>query len=344
MGENLINLYSNYRNQLIKKIEENKTKIPFSKLLIFYLKSPYYIKLIIMVTLSSSSAFLLYNIGFIIIQSKAKNEILSLITAFQNPVDFSTVSVFYHSFVYLLLLFFTVLPFIGVYIFYNWAYSSVRENYEKKKITLRSKKSLSRLLFIVSVVIFIAFLYFLIFVIPLIPFVMLYSSKDSSIIELLFKYFISNTLDDAKFSVIDYENFYLEILYSLTLPNLIILLLSILAYYLWYKTKTKKSIILKGGIHFINFIVFLIIIMLLSTHTFYQWGNFGKNLSQFNIDYIRIEYSMNNLMYEVEGTRVFQKENYIVLRTSCNVIKYIISDQMVVENLTTKPICDTISQ
>jgi len=344
MSQNLINVYTDYKNKLIEALEKNQNRIPFCKGLIIYLKLPFYIKLIVMSLLSSLTVLIVYNIGFIIIQSKAKNEILSAITAYQNPIEYDINVIFFHSFVYLVLLIFTIFPFLGVYIFYKGLNNNIEDNYQRDKIKESGKKTLRRLLIFISTVIFFFLIYILVYVIPLIPFVMLYQSKDSSVIEVLFKYIFNNTYDSSLFQNIDYTSFYQEILYSLTLPNLITVILSLILYILWSKAKSMKSKFLKGGLYVMNFVIFLILIMILSSFTFFQWGNFGKNLSQFNVDYIKVEYYINNSLYQESGTRVYQKENYIIIRTSCNVIKYIFNENLIVENLDKKPQCTTKSK
>jgi len=291
MSESIINVYTDYKNRLIEVLEKNQNKVPFCKGLIIYLKLPFYIKLIVMSLLSSLTVFIVYNIGFIIIQSKAKNEVLSVITAYQNPIEYDINVIFFHSFIYLVLLIFTILPFLGVYMLYKWLNSTIEDNYQRDRIKESVKKTLRRLLKFISIIVFFLLIYILIYVIPIIPFVMLYQSKDSSVIEVLFKYlFFNNSFNGSLFQNIDYTSFYQEILYSLTLPNLITVMLSLMLYLIWSKAKSIKSKFLKGGIYLINFVIFLILIMILSSYTFFQWGNFGKNLSQFNVDYIKVLY------------------------------------------------------
>jgi len=59
---------------------------------------------------------------------------------------------------------------------------------------------------------------------------------------------------------------------------------------------------------------------------------------------IILKYYINNSLHQESGTRVYQKENYIILRTSCNGIKYILNENLIVENLDEKPQCNTRSK
>ena len=49
-------------------------------------------------------------------------------------------------------------------------------------------------------------------------------------------------------------------------------------------------------------LLLIVCVTLFVSHTAYQLGSFGKNLAQFDTDYITVEYQFNNQVQKVEGT------------------------------------------
>ncbi|MEF2247307.1 hypothetical protein, partial [Paenibacillus sp. IITD108] len=57
-------------------------------------------------------------------------------------------------------------------------------------------------------------------------------------------------------------------------------------------------------------------------------GGFGKNLAQFDTDFVTVEYTLNGQIKNIEGVRVYQDKNYIVIRDNKNNIHSIFTDQI----------------
>lgn len=69
-------------------------------------------------------------------------------------------------------------------------------------------------------------------------------------------------------------------------------------------------------------------ITLFVSHTAYQLGSFGKNLAQFDTDLVIVDFNLNGQIQKVEGVRVYQDKNYIVIRDSQNNMHNIFTDQI----------------
>lgn len=174
--ESLIWIRDKYRG-VITLIERHSAKIPFSKLIVIYLKIPFLARLLITLLFFGLSHGLSYIIGFIILQSKARNEVLSLITAFQNPVDFTDRLYFYYAFVYLFITLMTIVPF-GICLFYGR--TLIRRLKHKKKLFILGN------LFWVLLTASISFSMWQ--GASLLSYYLFYASKSSSFWEILIKY------------------------------------------------------------------------------------------------------------------------------------------------------------
>ncbi|MGM1048148.1 MAG: hypothetical protein ACQEXX_18675 [Bacillota bacterium] len=83
----------------------------------------------------------------------------------------------------------------------------------------------------------------------------------------------------------------------------------------------------------VSYVVFLYIFLFIAlvvfvSHTAYQLGSFGKNLAQFDTDFVVVDYNLNGKVQKVEGIRVYQDKNYIVVRDSDDTIHNIFTDQI----------------
>lgn len=301
-----------------------------------------------------------YIIGFIILQSKAKNEVLSLITAFQNPINFSDRLVHYYAFVYFCVLIPTLILF-AAYLFGGM-------------ILIRKFKSVGlkpKIAHYIIAPIFYVFsgiaLWFLVKVVPFIPYYLFYASKNPSFWELLIKYiFMAQELPWSN-PILDYDAFQREVFISLQSGNMLIiaLIFFFLVYRQYFQRKEDEfkslqmiierdmslaiysnfipilvsvrsslihqkiikglSTLLYGGLG--SFLV-IVLSLLFVMHTAYQLGSFGKNLAQFDTDYVIVNYLFNDQVEQVKGIRVYQDKNYIIIRDSLNSIHSIFADQI----------------
>lgn len=113
----LIDVYKQAINSVISFVENRRNFIPFSRVILWYLRIPMLIKIFIGVLLSLISFKIIYTFGFIIAQSKGKNEVLSLISAYQNPIEYPHPLILYYSFIFCILFGFTLLPIVLAYVF-----------------------------------------------------------------------------------------------------------------------------------------------------------------------------------------------------------------------------------
>ncbi|MGF7048388.1 hypothetical protein J2T13_002896 [Paenibacillus sp. DS2015] len=340
----------------ISYIERHHEKIPFSKFFLMYLKMPLAARLLLTLIVFGFSHGLTYIIGFIILQSKAKNEVLSLITAFQNPINFSDRLYLYYAFVYLFITILTIIPF-GLYLFYG---VYLLRKYKPQKTDL----FLSVIGWIIAGI---AFCFFLYQIVSPIPYYLFYTSKNPSFWEMTIKYFAFSKDFEWFTSSLELTIFQKEVFISLQSGNMAVIFLIFLfvMYTRYYKNsetnqinkqkftshdidiatykksyweilkyeslmryiKVKKIISsLSNGVFI--FIFLFIGLTLFISHTAYQLGSFGKNLTQFDTDFVTVEYNLNGVVQKVDGIRVYQEKNYIVIRDKEDNIHNIYTDQI----------------
>ncbi|MCD1258122.1 hypothetical protein B5M42_004620 [Paenibacillus athensensis] len=97
---------------------------------------------------------------------------------------------------------------------------------------------------------------------------------------------------------------------------------------IYQKSKAALLNVLYAGLGALLLIVF---VTLFVSHTAYQLGSFGKNLAQFDTDYITVEYQFNNQVQKVEGIRVYQDRNYLFIRDDQNTLHSVFADQIHVQ-------------
>jgi hypothetical protein len=314
------------------------------------------LRILVALFLLAFSQGLSYIIGFIILQSKARNEVLSLITAFQNPIDFSQSLYFYYAFVYLFITLITLLPF-GIYLFYG------------RKLLKKIKR---KIWFVCGIIFWIiiggAFFWtFLKSVVPLIPYYLFYASKNTSAWEGLINYLAFSKEMPLLSPLLDLDIFQKEIFISLQSGNMTVMLLVFLFFTIRGNAATREKHIenilklslfeshmilylkstwnifkihtfilhlkIKKSISFVTHLLFLFIflfftLLVFASHTAFQLGGFGKSLAQFDTDFVTVEYNLNGQTKIVEGVRVYYDKNYIVLRDSQNNIHNIFTDQI----------------
>lgn len=129
-------VYKSFIETSISLIQKNKKNIPFASLLIWYLKIPFLLKLFIAAFAGYIVDRVTYTVGFIILQSKAKNEALSFISAFQNPIDFPNNLVYKYSLMFFSSFVTLLLPFLVVFVLHFLLTNKINEvetNIQRKK-------------------------------------------------------------------------------------------------------------------------------------------------------------------------------------------------------------------
>lgn len=91
--------------------------------------------------------------------------------------------------------------------------------------------------------------------------------------------------------------------------------------------RIKRTLLFISNALILYIFLFAALIVFVS-HTAYQLGGFGKNLAQFDTDFVTVEYNLNGQVKNVEGIRVYQDKNYIVIRDNENNIHNIFTDQI----------------
>lgn len=345
--------------KVISFIEQHRDKIPFSKFILLYLRIPITLRVLVALAFLGITHEIIYIIGFIILQSKGKNEVLSLITAFQNPINFNNELYYYYSFVYLFITLIAIIPF-GLALFYG---------------TIMLQKIRSKKLYFSFTFLFLGVLLLLSFSLlhtaSLLSYYLFYSSKYSSFWEVAINYIFYAKEIQWNASAIDLDSFQQEVFISLQSGNMAAVLLiflffvfrkklkqsekkhkntlkailceskiSLHAYSNWDFLKSNVFILhtrIMSSISFISYIILLVIfsfaiILIFVSHTAHQFGGFGKNLAQFDTDSVLVSYTLNGEIKKVEGIRIFQDKNYIVVRDSKNQIHYIFTDQIHIRN------------
>ncbi|MFB6363734.1 hypothetical protein ACFCP7_06670 [Paenibacillus elgii] len=320
-----------------------------------YLRIPTALRILFTLAFWGFAHGLSFIIGFIILQSKARNEVLSLITAFQNPIQFDERLYFYYAFVYLFITILTLVP-LGFFLFLG------RRILRKIKSTVLYFGAM-----LIGCILGLLFFWSLLKGITLLPYYLFYASKNSSLWDVLINYFIYSKDLDWQTPSFDMEVFQKEIFISLQSGNMVALVLIFLYSVLRDDAKFRKERLdnllklarTESNLHlhlkldwnilrintlilhlkikkiasnlwqvlFIYFFIFAAIIVFVS-HTAYQLGGFGKSLTQFDTDFVTVDYNLNGQTKIVEGIRVYQDKNYVVIRDNQNNIHNIFTDQI----------------
>jgi len=335
----LNHMLKSLNKKLIIFFEEKQDFIPFSNMIIRYLKLSLPVKLILGFLSGFVGFNIAYCIGFIIVQSKGKNEVLSVITAFQNPIEFPFSLVLLYSFIFSFLIICALLP-IFLFLFLIKIYKIMNLKLLEKGLRKSKRLFLLVLFIILTLLLWGLATILLIRYSPYVPYIMLYQSKEPVMFENYLKAIFHNDTSIIKTTILNYDHFYSEVLYSLSIAHYTTIVFVLLLYpvLIWYRRIPPNSFIDLIPIS-IAILMFSGIFFVSSTHLFYQWGNFGKSLSQFNMDYVSVEYTFNKDIGQIEGTRIFQKENYLVIRDSCNSLHYITSNEVHVTTLSKSPFC-----
>jgi len=321
----LLTYYSNLLQKVIGFIESSKYSkfIPFKGMLLWYLRLPFPVKLFFNIAGGFFAVFLVYNIGFIVLQSRAKNEVLSLISAHTNPVSLPTQLVFYHAFIFFLLFIGSVLPILMLYGFVQFFHIIKKENnYSKNKTRWLATVTTIFAVF-ASLAMFVGAKH----VLPWVIYFLLFRSDAPGYYEQFRKHFeTSAPLRVAEY--VDLEKLTKELSVAFIEPTT---LTALLAFFLYLSIKYLRPFFRIIISSILSFVLLLFVFL----HSTTQLGALGRNLAQFDNDIVYLSYSdpAKGVCSEVIGIRVAQWGNSIVIRTEESTYT-IISDKMMVKSLT----------
>ncbi|MFB7816395.1 hypothetical protein ACFC0X_19725 [Paenibacillus chitinolyticus] len=368
-----INKFREYHTKTLQWVEERKENIPLAKLMLWYLKIPFYARVLLFILVSIVSHSLFFNVGFIILQSKAKNEVLSLVTAYHNPINFSSSLYYHYSFIYLFIFLLTIIPIILLLFGSQWLYTFKLKPIIHEKFT-DFKARILIYVFLMIIWLLLADLlgFVLIKVAPMLPYFLLHASKNSAILELAIKWQFKQQNINWSNERYTYDSFQEEILISLQIGNILMVVLLFMIYFIninFKKFEEKNENLYKLDLltystylfvfskydfflvnllvayqniklncyrilYWLSIIIFsFCIITIFVSHTAYQLGSFGKSLTQFETDRVEIKYLLNGNIVTSTGFRVFQDKGYIVLRSDDGAVHYIQSEQIEVNSI-----------
>lgn len=183
----------------------------------------------------------------------------------------------------------------------------------------------------ISLYIFLIFVFVVTFIFALqsvsfIPYIMLYSSKQISLLESLFHYMSGGGTPVFQATILSYNSLNDQIKYSFVFEILILILLFVLWYITkWINKKIKNFItdFFSTSALAISLVLGLLIII---SHTLYGAGYFGKSLANYDLDFVKIEYKTGGFQ-TIQGLRIYEGENKVILRDACNVTHSITSEE-----------------
>lgn len=293
-------------------IQTYKNYIPLSSLILWYLDLTFWKRIVILMISSYFSFRFVYFIGFIILQSRAKNEVLSIASAFENPINFSDNLYYIYAFIFLFLTLTTVLL-IGGTLFIAEKVFIFRIVGTRRKLVI--------FIYIFFVVLMLLILIIVIYhIVPFIPYYLIYSSKNSAVLESILKEIFLNKKVVNIPEQYSYYSFKVEMFLS---TQLWILLMLLFIFLLRWSFKVRNKI----GKGLAVVVVAMVSFFIFVSQIIFQFGYFGKTLSKFDTDYIEVEYEGK----KIEGMRVFQSNNYIILRDKGDTMHYIESDKMYIK-------------
>lgn len=348
------------KNKLIDWLEKRSDYIPFTGLLLWYLRLPFLIKLGLSFLVPVISLPIFYNIGFIILQSKSRNEVLSIATAYQGAVDFPKTLYFIYSFIYLGAVFLTALI-TYIALFYGLNVLLIKKlkvgSFKKAKVPFWLRFPFSLL------ILWLAYL-IIRYIIPSIPYYALYASKNYPFIELIINVYgrkksIQYINENYTYDEFNAEVFFSVIIWIFGLVSIVYtaFLLSRVGkeYVQRYPEKLDKFKRIQAAgrkvkiirrIKFLffvkrinlfffqhivtiyNILIFSILSMILIMQMPFQIGSFGKTLSQFETEYNKVYYLVNGKVRSLEGYKIYQSKSYIIIRDSDNVIHHLSFDEL----------------
>ncbi|WP_172249916.1 hypothetical protein [Saccharibacillus deserti] len=324
---NPLEMYNLFIQKLINFIEVNQKYIPFPKVLIWYLKVPWYLKLIVTLIIGYVIDRVVYTAGFIVLQSRSKNEALSFISAFQNPIDFPDSLVYKYSFLFFSILGVISLPFLTL-LFFIILFRRISE-----KTSDPLTKGFKALFLIVALIIIAGVGFLILQIVGLIPYIMFYSSKDVSPVELVLRALFNQGSLNHETTVLSYEYLNKQVTYSLVFEVWGLIILGAMWFAANRLGSQKKHSLIYIFLSGLGLLVIIIGIIVMVTHTFYVTGYFGKSLANYDLDYVRVEYKVNGAQ-SIQGIRISEDKNRIILRDGCNVTHSITSEEIHITSVT----------
>lgn len=201
---NFIGIYNYILMKVIKFIDSRKEYIPFSGIFLWYLRRSWYFKFIVGTVMGLFSFKLFYAVGFIMLQSKAKNEVLSIITAYHNPIEFSNELVIKYSFVFCFLVCCAIAPLIFTYAIY-WKFEKGNKSNLENKQCIRVIKKI--IVIFSYILLFGCSIWIVLKASPLIIYIMVFKSKNSSLLEHIFRYLFGEISSIPEVIELNYSTF-----------------------------------------------------------------------------------------------------------------------------------------
>ncbi|MDI4647946.1 hypothetical protein [Cohnella hashimotonis] len=332
---NIFKWYQDINLKLIQKVENYKEKLPFCSVILLYLKTPLALKLVIGFIFSILSIKLYYMLGFIVLQSKARNEALSIVSAFQNPIPFEDDLVFKYAFIFCFLVISSMVPLLTPIILH---YLFIKKVKTTSDISILKKCLRSLLLAIIYLLSFSASLYVVLNIVPFIVYVMLFKSRYDSILEFAIRKIAGEQVSIQNITLLDPEYLNSRIKYSL---NFELWIFSVLIFFVWLinaLSKKSRKQWSKFVYTFLSRIMMIAIIIVLISHVLYIPGYLGKSISNFDMDYVAVDYELEGINH-IEGIRIFEKEHQIIIRDDCNITHSITSDNLHIKTIKTLKEC-----
>ncbi len=313
--------YKSFVEKSIILIQKNRKYIPFASLLIWYLKIPFLLKIFIAAFAGYIVDKVTYTIGFITLQSKAKNEALSFITAFQNPIDFPDDLVYKYSLMFFSVFITALLPFVVVFVLHFLLANNINETE-----TIMRRRTRKILFYIFLILAFFGTFIIALHSVSFIAYIMLYSSKEISILESLLRYINGKGSPIFESTILSYDSLNEQIKYSFVFEIIGLIFLFVLWYITKLVNKKKKNFVtdfLSTSALSLGLLLGLLIII---SHTLYGAGYFGKSLANYDLDFVEIEYKAGGFK-TIQGLRIYEDENTVILRDSCDVTHSITSEE-----------------
>jgi hypothetical protein len=334
---NFIVMYRIITQKTIDFIEKHEKYIPFSKALLWYMKRTWFFKFLIGIVIGLFTFKMFYEVGFIVLQSKAKNEVLSIITANQNPINFNETLVLKYSFIFCFIFLCAFLPFVLPCIIYIFMKDKIKV---KEEATLKERIINRSAFLFFYLLLFCLFIWLVLSTAPYIVYIMLYKSKDASFLEYIIRLISGEISSIPNVVLLSYEYLSSQIKYSLLFEVWVLFLLFSLLFGIKFFLSKRKSMFSKIVYSIAIPLISVFILFVLISHTFYITGNFGKGLSNFDMDFVHVDFELNGIQ-SIQGIRVFEKGNQLIIRDSCNITHNIISENIHLKTINELAECKT---
>ncbi|WP_280157478.1 hypothetical protein P5616_010560 [Priestia aryabhattai] len=327
----------NLVNKIFLWLESKEGKIPFIGLILWYLKLPIGIRIGFSTIFLILTSTFLYYIGFIILQSKARFEVLTLPSAYQNSIIFPNPLYYFYACIYL---FFSLFSLFFISIIWYYVEKSILMS--KKKVSNIFNSLCLIIIYVVVSILSTALAFYIVYseTLGLEDYLRLqltiFTFLQFPLLLIVSAYYFMRI--SVKKGSLRRENEYVFLKY-LQYENEIMFYTKDFSYkklyyhnvfsqYLFiYKTIIKFDIIID---RVFTYIIYVLILLFLVTQLF-TVGNIGKALVSFERDYVKVDYVINSQLQSIEGIMVFKDGNNIIVRDSKNVLHYVYTDQFHIE-------------